>query len=234
MDREWVIPIVLGLVAGGITWLVPTPTPEGDGQAAGPAEGFTDGCGRRIPLLPAAGTPPGLTRYLAVGDAADIVAPVNLEVGTWDGSALHVGAYAFVDLVTGPPRPCAPSGGPGVTVHVSDAPTEERQNFTGDLVLLTLYIFDSDGLLLASNAPAAELAVWTLHGDYIPLSSGTWYLGEGAAPDGTLSLPFGAAIARDALSDLPVGAVASVHVVDHPYAWYVGDLWLTARIEGIA
>lgn len=126
--------------------------------------------------------------------------------------------------------PCPQPEAPWIARPAPDATGFDAANQT---VRLTLYAFNAQGELVASNAPARDIDRFPLYGDFILLGDDPWFVGNGTRAD-ALQLPFGADLAAAALDGLPVGAIATVHVVEHPYDWLVGDLWLTGRIDGFA
>ena len=247
MMRELGVPILIGALVGVALAIVPLPDPAPEGTPPTVTDGEPDDGVRFLWAGPIMDAPRGDVLVLADPQRPDEVtrqgpcvhddrtdqlacAPDATDTVTWHNAPLGTVAidHAAVHCIRAPcPQPAAP--------WLIRAPTDEvrfdPQNHT---VRLSLYAFNAQGELLASTAPAAQLDDFDLYGDYIPLSATTrWYMGNGTAPAGTATLPFGNHMAAAALDGLPVGGVATVHLEQHPYAWLVGELWLTGRIEAI-
>jgi len=98
---------------------------------------------------------------------------------------------------------------------------------------VTLYVFDGDGELVASNAGATGRDRFRLYGDFVTVSDRPWYLGSGPVPDG-MRVPEGyVGFARSHLVGMPVGAVATAHVPTHEYDWLTGPLWVMVRVDAV-
>jgi hypothetical protein len=103
---------------------------------------------------------------------------------------------------------------------------------------VTFFAFLDSGEVLASNAGDLELGRFELSGDFIALSEAPWYLGGNAtAPPGMWQPP---RQARDLmqgllphLHGLQEGGIATAVLEDHPYAWAIGPLTLTLRVEAV-
>ena len=103
-------------------------------------------------------------------------------------------------------------------------------------VQVTAYVFVESGGLLASNAPAADVARFRHDGHYTELPAGNWTMGSPVrGPDG---LAFGAAwqpvlaALRDGVRQAPVGGVVTAVVAQHPHAAALGPLYVTLRVDG--
>lgn len=243
MMRELGIPLLIGAVAGLIVAFIPTGG-EADATPAvvepphlgvqylwndGPA--MDDARGQILVLAdpdqPAdvAWKGPCVDDPLSVVDACPPTSHATIDWHTSQLGTINITQFQIV-CIRGPcPQPEAPWN--------TRLPADQiRFDAANDTLRLSLYAFNADGELLASNARAVDLELFDLYADYIPLSNVRWYLGDGNV-SGAQSLPFGSDFAAAALDGLPVGGIATVHVVDHPYSWLVGELWLTGRIDGI-
>lgn len=117
--------------------------------------------------------------------------------------------------------------------RASDAPPGPRLGSRGnDTARLSIYVFDDEGLLLASNAAPADRARFSQAASYRTIPDAWWYLGSGPTPAGTRLIPSVAAAALDAcwptLVLLPVGGVATCDA-DSP----LGHMFLTVRVEAL-
>jgi hypothetical protein len=102
---------------------------------------------------------------------------------------------------------------------------------------LDLLVFAADGRLLAATAPPQDLGRFTLHREFRALPGGTWWLGQGPAPNGTTGVPrpFAGLLpeARAALDGLPVGGVAALRV-DHGLLFEAyGVCYLAAQVSAL-
>ena len=238
--KEWVLPLLLGGLAAGGVWFWPEPA-EPEPHAAtvddctptpgvtwvfedGPVAFYFQGNGSVLALVEGAQT-----------EASWCQAP---EPGLPDGAVHNItlerqGPFGLAPITEGRVQciraPCPQPVAPWIPV---DPQGGARFDPNGTL-RVELYVFDATGRLLASDAQAATLDRFRLSGDFVPLSDLWWYVGDGAPPEGSTPLPFGADAAREALAGQPVGAIATLHLEDHPYAWLVGPVWLTARITAL-
>ena len=102
-------------------------------------------------------------------------------------------------------------------------------------VRVTAYVFLESGALLASNAPAADVARFRLDGYYSALPAGNWTMGTTVrGPDG---LAFGAewqpvlGSLRAGVEAAAVGGVVTAVVAQHPHASALGPLYVTLRVD---
>lgn len=231
--REFAVPVLAGLAVALALW-VWAPTLGGDAPEDPDASDAPDliwpfAQGRVVD-----GDPDANLRALALGDMPaslpldcdDAPPPASATATVGEGTP-RVG---FVDVPAG----CRVPGFAAVAVEAPEAPTG-LFNASRHGVRLTVFVFDADGLLLASNAPAAEQEPFPAHPDKrsVQLENRTWHVGRGPTPDGMASLPVAIGTARDALEGLPVGGVASAAVHEHPYRHLVGPLYVTVQIDVI-
>ena len=241
MLREIGVPILIGVLVGASVYLIPEPEPP---------EPFVPTIEDPGVLFPFETGPAGLPQ----GSILAIANPERPGNVTWQGPPVwdeltkqdawppnataaitwhneHIGTIAVEPQIAilCIRAPCLPPTAPWIAVTPA---SEERFDPANHTVRMTLYAFNAGGELLASNAPIRDMDRFDLYGDFILLGDDPWYLGNGSAPD-ALTLPFGAELAAEALAGLPVGAITTVHVPDHPYAWLVGELWLTGRIDAL-
>lgn len=139
----------------------------------------------------------------------------------WDALRIHAEDGVEGEAGTGP-------GGPGEAAPVRVVGAD------GWVVNATLFVLDRDGRLLATNAPPGQRGGLLGADGALELPAGPWWLGTGAAPNGTRGLGLYAAPARAALEGVPEGGVASLALYEHDYVALVGPLFLTGRVDGVA
>lgn len=216
--REWLAPLGLGLlVAGGLMFVHvahPVAAPPSSPDVVLPfSEGRSAGGNLTFLVMAPHGT--------AAADAA--FGPESPALVAWRNTRL-----GFCTL---PPRAAVPALMPQV-LDVGD-PAAPRLGMGGyNATVATAYVFDSDGALLASNAPESEQARFT-KGDFHELPGGAWYLGAGSAPNGTVDPP---PLARAVLQrllpqliGLPEGGVASD--TSNAFVAFYGTLFITVRVD---
>ncbi len=222
MRREFLIPLLLGvLVAIALGFLTapdpPAPEPEV----------------RMDAVFPVAYVPENRTAAVLLVERG--TRPDNVTVMDANGTRTQ-------DLTWGKSRVAlVPIRGAGLVLDreqvLVDARVEKGAGlFDGgtDRIKATIYVFDETGLLVATNAPLHERNRFEVSGDFAEIGDPWWYMGEGKAPNGTAELPFFGPRIRQEMAGLPVGGVTAAYVPDHPYAWAVGPVHITARIEAIA
>lgn len=249
---EWAVPLAFALVFGVGAWLLM----EGsDGEP-------TEGVGDDSPSTSAAPGPSHVLLPFDEGRALDgrnltylVLAPhgkaaANAELNesgpsyaqslAWQGE--HVAFYATSVHACPQPPPgtmasCDPpwAFGPWPLPRSYGLPSETRPVLFHDghnATRVTAYVFDEDGLLVASNAN--DTARFEQHDDFFRLPSTAWYLGANeTAPNGTAHLPAGARPlverVRSQLDGLPVGGVATTR--SNAYVALYGSLFVTLRID---
>lgn len=224
--REWLLPLVLGGLAAGAVYVLPSPgLPEHDPLPAASPEPLGLAWPFREAVAPAdttvsllaVGRPGARELALACPDG-DRVAPLVRETD----------AVWRLDVPAG----CRSHDG---ALRVDEADNGTLFGADGhDAVRVTLYVLDEGGELLASNAGATQRNRFRLYGDFVTVSDAPWYLGGGPAPEG-MRVPTGYVdFARERLSGLPLGAVATAHVPQHEYDWLTGPLWVTVRVDAFS
>jgi hypothetical protein len=227
--RAWLIPLGLGLLAAGLTYLlVPEPREVEEREAvltfaftkvAGAPDTFVIGTWSEPVAVQPGGwiqqalrrEPPGLLPLLQ-HSAWVVQAPATLPEGTSNAS-FHVGASSF-------------------TVHAAEGPRLGEENRSA--VRATVYVFMETGDVLASNAPGEELGRFRISPDYTDLGNATWYLGDGAAPPGMTSPhPLIRGPAREALWGRPVGGVGVATIRSELVLTLYGPLLVTAQIDAL-
>lgn len=240
MNREWVLPIVLGVLTAIGLGLLPqprhAPAPVTNDPIAFP---FRDSFGpleanTTFIVLAPHGKSAFLARLNETGDSGQASA---LE---WKGQTLalytepnlYAGCYHQVcsdpTWVFGSyPLPRARG--------LHDEEMGHRLGIDGyNATRVTAYVFDSTGALFATNADDA--AAFAGGADARRLPGGAWYLGDNAtAPDGTQAVPplAGALMAKmlPLLHGLPVGGVASMQT--NAAVVLYGTLFVTVRIDAL-
>lgn len=96
----------------------------------------------------------------------------------------------------------------------------------------TWYIFDDLARLIATNADDAPR--FKDHPDQQHLDIDGIYLGDGATPTGFADLPIPAPELEQALAEAWVGGIVGVYVDDHPYVGYLGPVYVSLRVDGVA
>jgi len=238
--REWAVPVALGVVVAGGTWAW---------FQFGPGTGeVDDGTGPQPPhesellyvfedspwvAAPWPGEPADV--LVIAPDANDAYAGRGIDPG--DGGPVWWSPNVAIQQTTNGDiqcikAPCEPLQGPAIH-HV--APESAAVFGAGyEAVNATLYVFDPLGHVVASNIAEGNITRFEVADDFFDLPTGTWYLGEGPAPPGTEELPpWIKEIARPLLEGLPVGGVATLRADQHRYSWLTGELFLTARVEGL-
>lgn len=228
MKGQWTIPIVLGMLAAGVTW-VAVPDELGRTDSSGAAEVRSDA---PYVLVPAVDHDATLLRYGAADARHGLGGILDVHGGRavngvfwWDGHG-----WECVRETPCAPRPVEPVP-IGVAARIGDAGMVSAANSTLEL---TFYAFTSDGHLLATNALRSQWEHYDLHGEFTRFSQTTWHLGDGPAPEGAQALPMWRAEALAVLDGTPVGGVQSVVLEQHEYDWLVGPVWVTARVDAIA
>ncbi len=229
--REWAVPIGLGILVGGLVALLPEPAVQTRDTST--VEGV-DGIVFPFETGPLMDDPRGSVLVISDGRHP---AQINWTPGeshgvtaigypTWHGDIgqVDIDEYTFACVT----EPCSDPKAPWVMQGAEPGPRFGVDNHTA--VRLALYVFTQEAELVTSTAPAYLVDRFDLYGDYFPLSNVWWYLGNGSLPDGMYDLPFGRAMAAEALAGLPVGGIATIHLTSHPYDWLVGEVWLTGKV----
>jgi hypothetical protein len=255
----WGVALAIGLVGGALLWAV-QPDPAGGGSDSDglTSHGLTTTGAQdvppplRFPFSAALGDPSQATTFVVLAPRGNVSGvrsaflafpDIPTDHYVWQSPYLALatesnnatGCWMDAKAV----RVLCPGGMFQDRFLVASAPPT---NDTGARLLhegynatkVTAYIFDEEGLLLASNAN--DTARFELHGDFIRLPSAAWYLGDnGTAPPGTTFLPGLAKPlvdkVRPELDGLPVGGVASTR--SNAYVNYYGSLFVTVRIDSL-
>ena len=244
MNREWLVPIVLGLVVAAGLWALPQgdhEETEGHGAAPGTSTSATTPRPQHDTVLVFTEPPRTFTGEATVALVSRSIngtlTPFPLHIRdaiTWMGG--HVGFLA-VSNATRDDGWMADAAACDCTSGATDpemaTPDERRLFHDGhNATKVTAYVFDEAGHLLASNAN--DTARFAKRDDYTRLPSTTWYLGaNGTAPNGTSHLPgFAQPLVdrvRPQLDGLPEGGIASRR--DNSYAFLYGTLFVTIRVD---
>ncbi len=223
--REWVLPLVLGLVAAGLVVVLPAPSLPHDDPLPTPVE---EPLGLAWAFHEAVAEPGKSIPFLAVGEPS----ARSLDLTCLDGPRsmqLHSESPVLwrVDIPAG----CRTPGDVLAVTEASEADTERFGEGGRNATVVTIFVFNEQGELLASNAGATSRNRYHLYGDFVTLSSRPWYLGEGPTPQG-MRVPDGyESFARKGLAGLPVGATAHALVERHEYDWLVGSIWVLVQID---
>ncbi len=97
-------------------------------------------------------------------------------------------------------------------------------------VRVTVWVFDANRLLVATNVPAPDHGHQEYYPDFVQVPDAWWYLGEGEAPNGSRVPPALRSEIRASLVGSHTGQVVSMET--RAYDWAIeGGLWVTGRIE---
>lgn len=259
MNREWGIPIALGLVVAAGLWALPDG--DGDGPADDGHQPSTTGPSAAPPtvLTPfneSLGVAGAEARFIVVapqGEAAAMAflngsgfasqaAELDWRGGNEQRGVPHKLAFYELEHAGGEcarPVRCGPLGDTlsPLPKAYSLAPEEVGPRFGEEgynATRATVYVFDSRGLLLFTNDPPGN---WSeFQGPPTQFDAETWYLGDnGTAPEGTEPVPeFARPLLpqlRPVLQGVPVGGVVSAQ--SNAYASYFGTVFITARIDAL-
>jgi hypothetical protein len=259
VNREWALPVILGLLAAAALWMVPH-GPKGDPggpTATTSSSGTTTASAEPAILLPfgsGQAVDQGSLSFLVLaphGKAAALRAfnessfPSSADELQWQGDRLALYPVTQVNACPAPPPGTAVSCDPPWAfgqwllpkaggVPASTRPLLGVDGYNGTRI--TVHVFDETGLLAATNADANETA--RLSGKAHPqqLPGGVWYVGANStAPNGTQPVPATARALFQQLDPLmrglPIGGVASVR--SDAYAALYGTLYVTVRIDGL-
>lgn len=261
MNREWALPLLLGLLAAAALWSVPHgPKEGGDGgnpaSTQGPAHSATATSSASgippivLPFGQGTGVDGGNLTFLVLaphGKAAAL-ADVNRSIDPSQGQRLQwqEPEIAFYTQGTTACKPAGAACDPAWAFGYWPLPRShgvlpETRPLLGvdgyNGTRITVHVFDETGLLAATNAPENETYLFDGGSHPQQLPGGVWYVGANAtAPNGTQPIP---ATARPLFQQLlplmrglPVGGVASVR--SDAYASVYGPLYVTVRIDGLA
>lgn len=257
MNREWAIPVALGLVVAAGLWALPDggDAPEGDDAPATDAPTPTP-----IVLAPfneSRGIPGTSARFLVVAPQGEAVAMARLNASglateaerlDWTGGNRErnvtdkLAFYERAHAGAACPRSthCGPLGDQLSPLPKSYAlPDDEvgpRFGVDGyNATKATVYVFDARGLLLFTSDSEGN---WSrFQGPPTPFDAELWYLGaNGTTPPGTEPVPeFARPLLpqlRPVLQGVPVGGVVSAQ--SNAYAAYFGTVFVTARVDALA
>lgn len=256
LARDWAIPVALGLVVAAGLWALPDgeppaetsvgtsststswpaatfvlPFPEGRGEAGTNLTFLVlapQGRAAGEASLNATGFPAMKEGLDWRGDRVAFYASPTVEEGCRDDNGTFVcsdPAWAFVSPWLVPKAIQLPPDDAGPRLG------RDGHNATR----ATIYVFDSRGLLAATNDAKENLTRFA--GSPTTLDSALWYIGEnGTAPNGTQKPPsFATPLLqklRPLIEGLPVGGVASTQ--SNAYVSLYGTLFITARIDELA
>lgn len=167
----------------------------------------------------------------------------------WDQSAEAPGGIDWVETRLGDDAMGFATLGPGETLgtFVSLPPADPDAPRFGvgghNATQITLMVFNDEAELLATTAGLHEYAhlPW-IHDRLYEIEDATYYLGDGDAPNGTKPLPAFLEPFRprivELLHGLSTSGVSSVVVPEQEYRDAfggngIGDLYLTARVDGL-
>jgi len=233
--RAWAIPVGLGLLAAGAAWWAFSSAGGKDGGSAeeepdlvwvfeeGPVA--VDGPHAVLAIAPKGNGPGAEVPETEGGERPDI---------GWETDFVGMAEADFHTLQC-VRAPCPQPEGPWVLRQADEGAHQfglEGYNATR----LTFYAFNTEGQVLASNAPDGELARFELSEDFAAVPNVAWYLGTAQeAPEGTTKPPASIRAllseARPLLEGLPEGGVASAATDE--YEWLYGTLYLTVRIDAL-
>jgi hypothetical protein len=257
MNRDWAVPVALGLLVATGLW-VASPDGPGTGTSEGGTPGTTTHPASTLLLTPfttswgASGTN---ATFLVVAPKGQQAAEEGLNATglawasprlDWTGGNPAKGVehrLAFYSIghsaggcVGGNATVCVPDGWPLPLANATHDAAPRFGMAGYNATRATIYVFDSRGLLAATNDAPGN---WSRFGGApTTLDSALWYLGANAtAPNGTEAVPsFAEALLpqlRPVLQGLEVGGVASAR--SNAYAGFgLGTLFITARIDELA
>lgn len=253
MNREWAIPVALGLVAAAGLWALPDgdDEPHGPSGSGSPTPGHAMEPWLAFPFAESRGEEGGRTTFLLLAPEGRPAAESSLNATglnwtapdiDWIGARL---AYFEPENVL---QGCRTEDG-NLTCHdpwwasnpwplpkAIAYPNEElgprlgRDGYNGTRA--TIYVFDERGLLAATND--AKENYTRFPGAPTTMGSAVWYIGaNGTAPNGTHKPPsFAAPLVqklRPLMEGLPVGGVATTQ--SNAYVSLYGTLFITIRID---
>jgi hypothetical protein len=222
--REWLVPVLLGLIAaGGVYALAPAimwhPAPPVEPAWAFECQG--------IRATPGSESPYGARR--ACGEASGFLYPSpHLAVASLSMAPNNR------DVQFGPDAP----GSCNQTSIMEDPRISCRLPRVGvahhNATRATVFVFNEEGQLAGSNAPASETARFAKTKEYRDLPSDPFYLGAGDIPAGMVGLPADMrSLARELLVGVWQGNVASGPFEDG-HGWLGGGhLWMTVRLDQV-
>lgn len=223
---EWGLPIALAILAAAATvaW-----DPFSAAPAALPSPD-------PIPVGPLGGAQSPFDSVVAPADLVYVSDKGRLPpngtglAGTGALYSMHDGT-SLVTLAHVAPAPvdCAMPCGLGLRLLPSDG---LRLGVDAPLAMLSIYVFDDVGSLLATNTNDTRFGVPSAR-----LPDDAWYFGDGEPPAGTTSVArVGNGILRGyapLLDGAVRGSVVSALVEDHAYAGLVGPLYVTVRVDEV-
>lgn len=219
--RDWLVPLVIGLVAAGGAALWPKAPPPPETHLVAPFPTAQGEAGQTYTNLLVATMGPA-----PVGGGVRWHARVGLVGGTY-GAACDESVTA---LECGAVEPL---------VRSSLAPPGPRFGRDGrNATRATVYIFLDDGSLLASNADVGNASRFVQNERFIALGHPAWYLGNATRPAaGTEPLPASVAgvlrQVRPLLVGVAPGGVASVAIDQYPGSLLLGTLYVTVRVDSL-
>ena len=255
MNREWAIPVVLGLVVAVGLWSLPD---GGPGPAGGPTSSGTASSSSgppppvSFPFAESRGAIGKETSFLVLAPHGRAAAEAHLN-----GTGVRDQVASDLDWINdrlayyGPrnqEQGCREVNGslschdPAWVFHdwpmpkamaVPDADLGPRLGSDGyNGTRATIYVFDERGLLAATNDDEGNWSRFA--GSPTSMESAVWYIGEnGTAPNGTQKPPaFAAPLVqklRPLMEGLPVGGVASTQ--SNAYVSLYGTLFITLRVD---
>jgi len=229
--REWLVPLLLAVLAAGALSLVHPRAPAAPASAPDSVLPFADGRADRGNLTFLLVAPHGRAR----AEAALGTPPADATM-RWRADRLAFVTRHATDLVCRPPC-AAPDAWPQAIATGADLIQDHGPRLGAggyNATSFTAYVFDSGGALVSSNAPDADQARFTRSPDFRALPGGAWYFGDnGTPPPGTVDPPplAGPIIAHllPQLEELPEGGVASD--TSNALVSIYGTLFVTVRID---
>jgi hypothetical protein len=254
--KAWAVPLLAGLLTAGALWMAVPDEPANEEanhapQSTPPSAPPTgEPTPLQFPFSASLGPANETTTFLVIaprGNATGLARAFNQfpnkQTSHYDWYSTHV---AFVEernnvegchieaMRVSCPSQAFDAGFLAGGIAPADGPRLLQGGYNATRV--TAYVFDEAGLLLASNAQAADLLKYTLHGDFTRLPTVAWYLGANStAPNGTVALPGFAKPLLDRvlpqLDGLPEGGVATAR--SNAYVNLFGTLFVTVRIDAL-